>query len=176
MTRPSTTTRLVPHRSTRRGALGDTTIIPMATGHGEQPGLERRVAEHELEVLDEQEHRAVQRERREREHARRGGEARVAEHAQVDHRLAVCSSQSANAREQHQPGDERADHLGWRPPALSGAWMMAYSRPDEPRIEKSAPSGSSSRFSGVARGGDEEVPEHERDAQIGTFTKNTEPQ
>ena len=37
MSSPSTTTHFVPHRRTRRGAFGETTIIAMATGMARRP-------------------------------------------------------------------------------------------------------------------------------------------
>ena len=55
MASPLATVSLVPTRSTIRALNGDTTI--MITANGQQPdaGLERRVPEHELQVLGEQE-------------------------------------------------------------------------------------------------------------------------
>ena len=54
--------------------------------HEHDPRLQRAVAEPELEVLREQERRAEHRELREGDRGRRGGEARVLEDADVEHR------------------------------------------------------------------------------------------
>ena len=57
-----------------------------------RPDFERAVAEHELEVLREQERRREQRELRERDRRRRGREPRVPEELHVEHRLGVCGA------------------------------------------------------------------------------------
>ena len=59
-TRPAPTTILVPIRSTIRGASGATTSMTQAIGQHPQAGLEGREAEHDLEVLGDEEHGAEQ--------------------------------------------------------------------------------------------------------------------
>ena len=105
-----------PTAARTAGRSATTTIIPMATGMASSPGLERRVPEHELEVLDEQEHRAVERERREREHARRGREPRVPNTRTSIIGSGVCISHSANTPSEHEP-DAKNDDARLREPS-----------------------------------------------------------
>ena len=69
------------------------------------PGLERRVAEHELQVLRQEEHRAEQGEEHERDRRARGGEARVLEERDVEHRVVGVELPATNA---HQHDDRRS--------------------------------------------------------------------
>ena len=66
-------------------------------------GAERRVAEHALQVLGEQEERPEHGEEHERDAARRHGEAGVLEQAQVEHRVAVAPLPEARTPRARRP-------------------------------------------------------------------------
>ena len=144
-----------------RGACGAPTMIPTATGAVMRPGLERRVAEHELEVLGEQERRAEQREVGQRDRRRRRREPRVAKEAHVEHGVGrVRSPSTGTARGTPTPA-AMADDDTTRAPAhvgaLDDAVEEAAERDDrEHRTDRVEPP-----LLGVARVGDEEVAEHD---------------
>ena len=78
-------------------------------------GLDRRVAEHLLRVLRQQEDGAEQREERQRDRAARRREARVLEEAHVEHRVRRLSSHTKNPARMAPPIDEAAEHRRRRP-------------------------------------------------------------
>ena len=99
---PAPTTRLAPKRALSQGVLGATMIMMGAIGRKRTRGRERRVAEHELEVLRHQEHDAVHREEHEHHAAASGAEAPVAEEADVEHRLVGVQLPQHEEREHHE--------------------------------------------------------------------------
>ena len=130
--------------------------------HGQEPGFQRRVAEDELEVLDEEEHRAVERERREGQDARRGGESRIAEHAQVDHRLGGVHLPEGERAQQHHREPE-GDHDVGRQPALLGRLDDGVEQRHQREDREQRAQWVQRPVVGVARCRDEEVAEHERE-------------
>ena len=108
---PVTTTRFVPSHSTSFDDSGAMTIIATANGSVRSPACERRVAEHELQVLRGEEDEAEEREEHERDGEARGGEPRVAEEANVEHRVLDAPL----------PGDERAERDARRPRSRRGS-------------------------------------------------------
>ena len=84
---PVTTTRLVPSRSTSFDDDGASDHHRDRERQRAHTGLERRVAEHELQVLRREEDEPEQGEEHERDGGARGGEARVLEEAHLEHRL-----------------------------------------------------------------------------------------
>ena len=98
--------------------------------HRQEPqrGAERAVAEHELEVLGDEEHHAVHREEHEDHAAGAGAERRVAEVAHVEHRLVDAQLPQHEQRE-HDDGDGERGERGRARPALVG-------RLDEPVDER----------------------------------------
>ena len=112
-------------------------------GDGEQPepGLERRVAEHVLQVEDDieqhREHRGRDREGRQRGSGERGH----AEEPDVEHRARRPQLDGDERREQHGAGAEAADDLGARP-ALAVAAEQAEHEQEEAarRMSRARPS------------------------------------
>ena len=88
-----------------------------ANGNCLTPGLERAVAEHELEVLGEQEEEAEHGEEDQRDHAGGDTEPRVEEVAQVQHRRRVAQLPQQEDRDQHGGQAEPQQALGARPAA-----------------------------------------------------------
>ena len=88
---------------------------------GERPrqhahaGTERAVAAHELHVLGDDEVGAEHREEHERDRGGRGGEARVAEEAQVEHRLLGVQLPHDEPGEDHEREREGDQASAWSP-------------------------------------------------------------
>ena len=109
-------------------------MIPIATGAVMHPRLERRVAEHELEVLGQQERRAEQREVRERDRGRRRREPRVLEEAQVEHRVVgVQLPPDEHAEEERARTPNAAITCGSRPAQVGRLDDAEQSRPSARR-------------------------------------------
>ena len=139
-------------------------------------GLDRRVAEHLLHVLREQEDGAEQREERQRDRAARGREARVLEEAHVEHRVRRCAAPTRRTRR----GPRRRSRSRRGPSATSSRCsapsMMAQSRTRRGRRSTGATrAGRACRRAGPwsrARAGSRR---RARCTTTGTFTRNTEP-
>ena len=142
-----------------------------------QPGAERVVAEHELQVLGLEEDRAEQAEVERGHRQAGGGEAGVAEQSQVEHRVRAAQLD----------GDERRPARRTRP---TNAAMTALARPSErraldDRVDERRQSDDRQHRAGqverrLARdrvtSGRAARRRRRATTQIGTFTQNTEPQ
>ena len=85
-------------------------------GQHAEPGLERAVALHELQVLRQQEEHPEHREEGERDGRRAAAEAREPEQARVEHRVRSAAAPSARTPSSEDDGDdEGADRDGRRP-------------------------------------------------------------
>ena len=144
--------------------------------HAAQPGAERVVAEHELQVLGLEEDRAEQAEVERGHREARGGEPGVAEQSQVEHRVrARRSSTTTNAASDPNAIDERDDH-GRARPAAARAFDDRVDERRQADDRQQRAGDVERRACRVARGRHEEAPATIAATQIGTFTQNTEPQ
>ena len=96
--RPAATTILLPNRCTHTLRQRGEDHQHAACGSSTAPAFDRRVAEHRLQVLRQQEQRAEQREEHERDRAARGAEPRVLEEVHVEHRVASSAAPTRRTR------------------------------------------------------------------------------
>ena len=108
------TTFLLPKRCTQIGRQRREDHHRDGLRDQHRAGLDRREAEHRLQVLRQQEQRAEQREEHERDRAARRAEPWVLEEVHVEHRMIECSSQDEERREHAEADDEAGDDLGSR--------------------------------------------------------------
>ena len=162
MTSPIATTTLLPNGAPsawteeredhQRGRLRDE----------DRAGLQRRVAEHRLQVLRQQEDRAEQREEHERDRARSrrrtAGSGRSAGRASGS---TTSAPTTKNADEDRAPTTNAATISGDVQPWL-GASMIAHSSAPRPTIDRTAPTGSSRGACGSLESGTKKIAEHER--------------
>ncbi len=117
---PTVTTILLPNRCTHTFDSGAKIISMTACGQQHRAGLDRRVAEHRLQVLRQQEQRAEQRQEHERDRAARRAEARVLEEVHVEHRVARAQLPDEERRPSTREADDEAgDDLGATPSRAS---------------------------------------------------------
>ena len=160
---PNATVRCAPKRALRRGVSGATMIMIGAIGSRRSAARQRAVAEHELEVLRDEEHHAVHREEHEDHAAGAGAERRVAEVVHVEHRLVgVCSSHEHEQREHDDRDDERDERAEARP-ALVGRLDEPVHEGDDADDREDRADRVELRLLGVARLRDEELPGDQRD-------------
>ena len=119
-TSPPDTTTLVPHRAASLAARGDT--MPMVTRKGQSPHtcLERVVAEHELQLLGEEEQPTKQGQEDHGDGDAGGGEAGIAKDAQVDHRVGAAEL-PADPAGQH--GDAAQRPARWFGHSANRRWV-----------------------------------------------------
>ena len=132
-------------------------------GQHAHAGGRRRVAEHELQVLRRQEQEPEEREEQHHDRGAGGGEARVAEQADVEQRLRDA------ALPDHERGQrDRGERAGGRAPARTssprdGASMIAHTSAIRPAPESAAPGPVDPPRDRVARLGDEPAPGDDRE-------------
>ena len=175
MNRPTSTTRFVPQRNTRRGAIGEPTIMPIASGVVRMPASSGRVPQGELEVL----RRAgtcsrtsrTSRTSRWRRRRRSGGSRRSAGRA--------SGSPSAAPRRRtatRTPPRIRAPRArSARAIPRSGASMIAKSSPIMATMESNEPNPSSGVSAGSRESGTNHHAAVNTTTQTGTFTRKTAP-
>ena len=165
-----------PKRRSSRGVSGATTIMIGAIGSSRSAAPRADVAEHELEVLRDEEHHAVHRQEHEDHAAGAGAERRVAEVAHVEHRLVgVAAPTARRARARRSRSRTR--------PSVAGADPALVGRLDEPVHERRRCRRSRARRragrvaprSGSRDFGTRNQPPTRASAMIGTLTRNTEP-
>ena len=144
----------------RRGVRLATTMSTAANGTVRSPAASGAVAEQHLQVLGQQEDRAEQAEVDGGHGDARAGEAGVAEHAEVEHRLGgarlVRGRSSAMHHDPHRDGAERARR---GPPSLPPR-ITPYTSAIRPTIDSAPPPRSRRRCTGSRDSGT-----HERDAR-----------
>jgi hypothetical protein len=88
-----------------------------AIGRMDAPAFERRVAEHELQVLEADEEQAELGEELQRERERPGREAAAGEEARIEHRLAPAQLEDHEGDQQDGADREPRQHVGVEPAA-----------------------------------------------------------
>ena len=139
-----------------------------AIGRRRSAVVERAVAEHELEVLRDEEHHAVHGDEDEDHPARSRAECRVAEVVHVEHRLARCRSQATNPA-RTTTAKPSAASVSTLPHPFSGASISPYTSATIPTMERSAPIGSRLASSGSRDLGTRNFPgdqRHEDDRDV----------
>ena len=157
------------------GACGARNIITHGHRQLEQPRGERRVAEHELEVLRDQEERAEHREEHEGHAAGGHAEPPIAEQAQVEHRVVGVQLPPAEEREHDGRQQERGERGGAEP--------AVHRALDDPVDEASRGRRSTGRrragraggCSGSRDVGRRTLPATRASTITGMFTRKTEP-
>ena len=171
----SATTRATPKRFDQLGHLRGERHHHDGHRQLEQAGLERRVAEHQLEVLRHEEERAEHGEEDQRHAAGRHAEAAVAEEAQVEHRVRGVQLPDHEQAEGDDGEAEGGERRGARP-AVERAF-------DDPVDERAEADDRQERRRGcraaAARGratsGSRIRPATRARMITGTLTRNTEP-
>ena len=138
---------------------------------------ERAVAEHELEVLRDEEHHAVHRDEHEDHAAGAGAERRVAEVVHVEHRLVgVCSSHGDEQRRARRRAIANAASVAGARPALVGRLDEPVDERDDADDREHRADRVELRLLGVARlRARGTCPATSATTMIGTLTRKTEP-
>ena len=113
---PKATVRWAPKRALSRGVSGRHDDHDQRHRQEAGGGRQRAVAEHQLEVLGDQEHHAVHRQEHEDHAAGAGAERRVPEEAHVEHRL-VDVQLPEHEDGEHDGGDREGDEGAGRSPS-----------------------------------------------------------
>ena len=130
---------------------GPPRISPAATGISAQPALERAVAEHELQVLREEEDRPEEREERQRDRAAGGREAAVAEQAHVEHRLADAQLPARRTRRARRAARAKPPRITPSVQPRAGASMIAQTSAAEAEAREREAARVEARLRRVAR-------------------------
>ena len=175
ISRPVPTTSFVPKRSASRGEIGATTKSSSACGSRRTPASQRRVAEHVLQVLREQED-GPNSAKNASVIAHVGcGEPAVLEEADVQHRVAAVQLPDDEADEHDDARDERGRHTVAGSSPCTGASMTAQRSDDQARDRQDGADRVEARRIGVAATSGARAARRRAAMPMGTLTRNTEP-
>ena len=171
---PAVTTRRVPKRATSHEDSGAQTIIAAAYGRTRTPGLHRREAEDELQVLRREEEEPEEGEEEHHDGAARGAEARVLEQPHVEQRRRGAALVHGERRQRDRRERAGAEDAADVQPC-AGASMTAQTRATSPAPESAAPVQSTGRAAGSRDSGRSRRPATRASAVSGTLTRKIEP-